>query len=97
MNLLSSLLGKGPIVYTDNFYSSPQLLDKSTLASGTVRKNRKKNQKKFPQNLDMATKMSRSESKFAYHRNLCVVGMTIKMSFAYQHCLVIHLHGQTMC
>ena len=72
MNLLSSLLGKGHIVYTDNFYSSPQLfqdlLDKSTLASGTVRKNRKN----FPKNLDMATKLSRGESKFAYHKNLTV-------------------------
>ena len=72
MNLLSSLFGKGHILYTDNFYSSPQLfydlLQKSVLASGTVRKNRKK----FPKNLDIASKLSRGESKFIFFEHLTV-------------------------
>ena len=52
-NLMTLLLGKGHTVYMDNFYSSPKLfqdlLDKSTLSTGTVRRNRKN----FPKNLDM--------------------------------------------
>ena len=72
MNLLSSLFGKGHILYTDNLHSSPQLfydlLQKLVLASGTVRKNRKK----FPKNLDIASKLSRGESKFIFFEHLTV-------------------------
>ena len=45
MKLMESLPGRGHVVYTDNFYSSPvlfkDLLAKGTLASGTVRTNRR--------------------------------------------------------
>ena len=45
MKLVQSYLKKGHIVYTDNYYSSPQLFEdlwkEGTYASGTVRTNRK--------------------------------------------------------
>ena len=45
MKLVQSYLKKGHIIYTDNFYSSPQLFEdlrnEGTYASGTVRNNRK--------------------------------------------------------
>jgi len=45
MKLVQPLLGKGYVVYIDNFYSSPvlfeDLLAKSTTATGTVQSNRK--------------------------------------------------------
>lgn len=43
MKLLEGYTGKGYTVYTDNYYTSPQmckdLLEKNTYCSGTVRKN----------------------------------------------------------
>ncbi len=72
MKLVSPLLGKGYTVYTDNFYSSPQLfqdlLDSKTKASGTVRKNRKH----FPKNLDVLSKMNRGDCKFLHCDNLTI-------------------------
>ncbi len=72
MNIMSPLLGKGHSVYTDNFYSSPQLfqdlLENSTFATGTVRRNRKN----FPKLLDTVSKINRGHSIFAYHDNITV-------------------------
>jgi len=72
MSLMSPLLGKGYAVYTDNFYSSPQLfqdlLDSKTSASGTVRRNRKH----FPENLDVTSKMNRGDCKFLHCGSLTI-------------------------
>ena len=70
MKLMESVLGTGHVVYTDHFYSSPvlfeDLLAKGTLASGTVRTNRRN----FPQDLKAVAKLSRGDSKLLYHGNI---------------------------
>ena len=70
MKLMDLLNGKGHILYTDNFYSSPELfvdlLMKGTLATGTVRQNRRN----FPMPVKGELKMSRGEVKFAYYKEL---------------------------
>ena len=48
ISLMDGLLNKGYELYTDNYYTSPQLFtylvyDKGTMACGTVQSNRKKN------------------------------------------------------
>ncbi len=70
MNLLETLLHKGHVLYTDNFYSSPDLfadlLSGGTLASGTVRLNRHN----FPPDLKEKVRMHRGEFKFAYYNEM---------------------------
>lgn len=69
MKLLEPIQGKGHAVYMDNFYSSPELFEdllaKKTLASGTVRTNRRH----FPAELKDATTPSRGDSKFLFHNS----------------------------
>ena len=74
MKLVQSYLKKGHIIYTDNYYSSPQLfedLEEGTYASGTVRTNRKH----FPVFLrpQPGDKLDRGSHMFAYHKSTTVV------------------------
>ncbi len=95
MSLMSPLLGKGYAVYTDNFYSSPQLFqdlsDSKTSASGTVRRNRKH----FPENLDVTSKMNRGDCKFLHCNSLTICrwfdnrDVTIEVCFVCQHVSVL--------
>lgn len=72
MKLLESRLNKGHAVYMDNFYSSPvlflDLLSHGTLASGTVRTNRRH----FPSAIkpDQHEKNARGYSNFLFHNKL---------------------------
>lgn len=76
MKLMDSCLNKGHTVYTDNFYSSPELLfELGTLATGTVRINRKH----FPKILKPLPREAtrpRGTPTFAYHDNITVVRWT---------------------
>jgi len=71
MKLVKSYLKKGHIVYTDNYYSSPQLFEdlwkEGTYASGTVRTNRKH----FPDFLK--PQLVRGSHVFAYYKSTTVV------------------------
>ena len=75
MKLVQSYLKKGHIVYTDNYYSSPQLFEdlwkEGTYASGTVRTNRKH----FPDflNPQPGDKLDRGSQMFAYYKSTTVV------------------------
>ena len=75
MKLVQSYLKKGHIIYTDNFYSSPQLFEdlqkEGTYASGTVRTNRKH----FPDFLkpQPGDKLDRGSHMFAYYKSTTVV------------------------
>ena len=75
MKLVQSYLKKGHIIYTDNYYSSPQLFEdlrkEGTYASGTVRTNRKH----FPEFLkpQPGDKLDRGSHMFAYCKSTTVV------------------------
>lgn len=75
MKLVQSYLKKGHIVYTDNYYSSPQLFEdlwkEGTYASGTVWTNRKH----FPDFLkpQPGDKLDRGSQMFAYYKSTTVV------------------------
>ncbi len=73
MNLTKKFVNKGYIVYTDNFYSSPQLsmdlLSKGLLTTGTLRSNRKN----VPQGVQTKERSERGDCKFYYHKDLTVV------------------------
>lgn len=74
MKLVQSYLKKGHIVYTDNYYSSPQLFEdlwkEGTYASGTVRTNRKHFLDFLkPQPGD---KLDRGSHVFAYYKSTVV-------------------------
>lgn len=74
MKLIEGYTGKGYTVYTDNYYTSPQLckgrLEKSTYSSGTVWTNRKH----FPYQLcEKSSDPSRGDNTFMYHGDITAV------------------------
>lgn len=75
MTLAETYLGKGHIIYTDNFYTSPVLLkdlhDNKTYGSGTIRTNRKH----FPKDIQpvRGEKTDRGHMKFMHYGVLTAV------------------------
>ncbi len=75
MNHMSPLLGKGHSVYTDNFYSSPQLFQDFKICWKNLLLLRVQFagiEKIFQKKFDTMSKINRGHSIFAYHDNITV-------------------------
>ena len=73
MHLMENYYGKGYLLFTDNFYTSPilckDLLEKKIYLTGTVRTNRKQ----FPEDLTIKSKNAPRDHKFRHHEHITAV------------------------